>query len=139
LDEKREFEERRDDILKQMHLPMSRALPVAAQAKAHAQRRLFADPFLEGLPQLNLVPPRLEQRIALLRHVEALRLYAAEHKGTLPATLSEVSVPLPGDPFTGKPFHYDVRGGIAHLNGTPPPGEEKNPGYNIHCEVTLRK
>ena len=32
---------------------------------------------------------RLDQRIALLRHVEALRLYAAEHDGTLPAKLSD--------------------------------------------------
>ena len=82
---------------------------------------------------------RLDQRIALLRHVEALRLYAAEHNGTLPAKLSEISVPLPDDPFTGKPFRYEVAGNTAHLRGTPPPGMEKDPAYNVHYEVTLQK
>ena len=65
---------------------------------------------------------RLDQRIALLRHVEALRLYAAEHDGTLPANLSDISVPLPDDPFTGKPFRYEVDGDTAHLRGSPPAG-----------------
>ncbi len=59
----------------------------------------------------------LEQQIALLRHVEALRLFAAEHDGKLPATLSDISVPLPLDPVTGKPFVYTVTGATAHLRG----------------------
>ena len=82
---------------------------------------------------------RLDQRIALLRHVEALRLYAAERNGTLPLKLSEVPVPLPDDPFTGKPFRYEVNGNTAHLRGTPPAGMEKEPAYNVHYEVTLQK
>ena len=32
---------------------------------------------------------RLEQRIALLRHVEAVRMYAAEHVGAFPAKLAD--------------------------------------------------
>ena len=75
----------------------------------------------------------------LLRHFEALRLYAAEHDGTLPAKLSDISVPLPVDPFTGKPFRYELTGDTAHLRGTPPAGFEKDPGFNIHYEVTLQK
>jgi hypothetical protein len=82
---------------------------------------------------------RLEQRIALLRHVEALRLYAAEHDGKLPEKLSDIEVPLPVDPFTGKPFAYKVEGGTAHVRGSPPRGEEKIPAYNVHYEITLRK
>jgi hypothetical protein len=81
----------------------------------------------------------LEQRIALLRHVEALRLYAAEHDGKLPDKLSDIDVPLPDDPVTGKPFAYKVEEGTAHLRGSPPRGEEKNPAYNVHYEITLRK
>ena len=69
---------------------------------------------------------RLEQRIALLRHVEALRLYAAGHKGAWPASLSAIPVPLPDDPFTGKPFRYEVIGKTAHLRGTPPRGAEND-------------
>jgi hypothetical protein len=81
----------------------------------------------------------LEQRIALLRHVEALRLYAAEHDGKLPEKLSDIDVPLPVDPFTGKSFVYKVEGETAHLRGTPPHGEEKTSFYNIHYEITIRK
>ena len=81
----------------------------------------------------------LDQRIALLRHVEALRLYAAEHGGTLPRSLSEVPVPLPDDPLTGKPFRYELAGDTAHLRGQPPAGEEANADFNLHYEVTLRE
>lgn len=55
------------------------------------------------------------------------------------APLSEVSVPLPDDPSTGKPFRYELAGDPAHLRGQPPVGEEKNPEYNVHSEVTRRK
>jgi len=48
-------------------------------------------------------------------------------------------VPLPDDPFTGKPFTYKVVGGVAHLRGSTPKGEEKNPGYNVRFEVTIQK
>jgi hypothetical protein len=48
-------------------------------------------------------------------------------------------VPLPDDPFTGKPFRYEVIGDSAHLRGTPPAGMEKNPALNIHYVLTLRK
>ncbi len=37
------------------------------------------------------------------------------------------------------PFRYEVKGGVAHLRGTPPKGEEQNPGYNPHYEITIRK
>ena len=41
-------------------------------------------------------------------------MYSAEH-GTFPAKLADVSVPLPDDPFSGKPFSYEVNGKTAHL------------------------
>jgi hypothetical protein len=71
--------------------------------------------------------------------VEALRLYAAEHDGSLPSTLADISVPLPADPFTGKPFLYEVKGTTAHLRGTPPPGHEKLAPFKVHYEVTVQK
>ena len=48
-------------------------------------------------------------------------------------------MPLPDDPFTGKPFRYEVIGNTAHLRGTPPRGEENEPAFNVHYEVTLQK
>jgi hypothetical protein len=82
---------------------------------------------------------RLEQRVGLLRHVEALRLYAAGHDGRLPERLADLPVPVPDDPFTGKPFAYRVEGAAAHLRGSPPRAEEQNPCFNLRYEVTVRK
>ena len=82
---------------------------------------------------------RLQQRLALLTCVEALRMHAAEHEGKLPAQLSDIKLPLPVDPVTGKPFAYKLDGGTAHLRGTPPAGLEQNPAYNIRYEVTIAK
>jgi hypothetical protein len=55
----------------------------------------------------------------LLRCVEAVRIYAAEHDGKLPARLDDVRLPLPVDPATGKPFTYKLDGKTAHLHGEP--------------------
>ena len=75
----------------------------------------------------------------MLDATPALRLYASGHKGALPASLSEIPVPLPEDPFTGKPFRYEVIGNAAHLRGTPPRATENDPTLRVHYEVTLQK
>jgi hypothetical protein len=88
--------------------------------------------------KLRQAQARLDQRIGLLRHVEALRMYAAEH-GRFPASLADVPVPLPIDPVTGKPFDYRLEEGKAILRGSPPRGLEKFAAANVQYELTLRK
>ena len=109
------------------------------RSRSTQEPALFADSFVPAVEKIVRLRGRLDQRIGLLRRVEALRLYAAEHDGTMPAKLSEISVPLPVDPFTGKPFRYEAAGNTAHLRGTPPSGMEKDPSYNAHYEMILRK
>jgi hypothetical protein len=139
LDEKREFELRRDEGMKWMMLPYWEAEPgLLAPAASEGGDTLFGG-FLPAMLKVRRAQARVEQRIALLRHVEALRLFAAEHEGKLPAHLSDVKVPLPSDPFTGKPFSYKVDGAVAVLKGTPPRGEEANAIYNVRFEVTIKK
>jgi hypothetical protein len=65
---------------------------------------------------------RCDQQIALLRTVEAIRMYAATHEGKLPPTLDVLSVPAPIEPFTGKPIDYKLRGTSAVLDGHVLPG-----------------
>jgi hypothetical protein len=89
--------------------------------------------------RVKMAQARLDQRIALLRCVEALRLYAAGHEGRLPARLADVEVPLPLDPVTGQPFAYEVQGATAVVRGSAPRGMEKNAAYNVRYEVTIRK
>ncbi len=142
LDEWREFEVRRDDQMKLVNLPywQAEALGIASPIKKSKEMgQLFAESLLPALHKVRRAQARLDQRIALLRHVEALRLYAADHGGNLPASLAEVLVPLPDDPITGKPFHYKLEGSTAHLRGSPPPGEEKNASFNVHYEISIQK
>lgn len=141
LDEWREYEARRDEMMKLANLPPWQAeeLGIGRPYKRSKDTGLLADLLVPALNKVHRAQGRLEQRIALLRHVEALRLYAADHDGKLPESLAEVAVPLPVDPFTGKPFHYKVEGATAHLRGSPPAGLEKEAPYNVHYEITIQK
>jgi hypothetical protein len=148
LDEMREYEARHDDLLKILILPPWQFEPLwkplnerIKPKKGNAMdRSLFADLLLPAVHKVRRRQGALDQRIAMLRHVEALRLYAADHDGKLPATLDEITaVPLPVDPFTGRPFLYKVEGATAHLRGTPPPGMETEAPFNLHYEVTIQK
>jgi hypothetical protein len=144
LDEKRAYEVRRDEGLKLLALaPWQIDALAGGEVGERGEDGLFAE-----LLQPHVIPHaiesrrqqgRLEQRVALLRHVEALRLYAAAHDGRLPETLAEVPVPLPPDPFTGKPFLFKAAAATACLQGSPPRGEEQNACYNVRYEVALQK
>jgi hypothetical protein len=138
LDEKQEFEVRRDDEMKLLALPPWQIDALIGKESARKGDRLFAD-LLPRVVEARRAQGRLEQRIALLRHVEALRLYAAVHEGKLPEKLDAIGVPLPADPFTGQPFAYKPEGAAAQLRGGAPKGEENNPAYNLRYEITLRK
>jgi hypothetical protein len=139
LDMKRGLEVHFDDVIKTTNLPVWQAEMVTNGHKPPDDLPTFLHEFVPAVGPTVRMRTRLDQRIALLRHVEALRLYAAEHGGSLPAKLSDVMVPLPDDPFTGKPFRYEITGNTAHLRGTPPSAEAKNPSFNLHYEVILRK
>jgi hypothetical protein len=138
LDEKRKSEVRRDEEMKLMNLPTWQVEALAARVKSPKEPTLF-DFLVPALQKVRQAQGRIEQRIALLRCVEALRLYAAEHEGKLPEKLSDIAVPLPVDPFTGKPFVYQLEGETAHLRGTPPRALKENSAFNIHYEITIRK
>jgi hypothetical protein len=80
---------------------------------------------------------RLDQRVAALRVVEAIRLYAAFHDGKLPEELNQVTeVPVPDDPATGKPFEYR-RDGAAAVLILPEAGLRGRPTPSYR--ITIRK
>jgi hypothetical protein len=139
LDEKLAYEISRDEMMKLMKLPAWQIESRVSQFKKKPDEHSLFGFLVPAIIKVRRAQSRLEQRIALLRHVEALRIYAAAHDGKLPEKLSDFTVPLPDDPFTGKPFRYEVEGNTAHFRGSPPAGEVKNPGYNVHYQVTVQK
>jgi hypothetical protein len=138
MDEKRELADRFDDVVKTIGVPYWQVEALAPKTKVTKPPAIFADALLPFLGNVRHSQGRVDQRIALLRHVEGLRLYAALHNNSFPTKLADITVPLPVDPFTGKSFRYELVGKTAHLHGTPPSGMEKVPAYNIHYEVNLQ-
>ncbi len=138
VDEKLKFEIRRDEVMKLMSLATWQVEQVGGPIGMPNGNELF-DLFVPALRKVRRAQGRLEQRVALLRNVEGLRLFAADHDGRLPATLSEVAVPLPVDPYTGQPFRYQLDGQTGHLRGSPPRGEENVAAYNVHYAITIQK
>jgi hypothetical protein len=134
LDEKLTLEVRLDEQMKALALPYWQArtvfenLPPVPKDKETP----FTMMLLAAFAKVKMAQARLDQRIGLLRCVEALRMYAAEHDGKLPAKLDDIRLPLPVDPATGKSFTYKVDGKTAHLHGEPL-------GMQVRYEVTIGK
>lgn len=117
--------------------PQAKELHKQWQASASDYRSTLG-PIVSLWPVGSSTKARLQRRVDLLRCVEAVRLYAAAHKGALPATLEEIrEVPIPEDPFTGKAFRYIIAGNRATLEAPPPPGEEASDYNAIRIEITL--
>ncbi len=146
IDSWRQYQRLQDDEFKCAGLPYWEARPLLAQADEHfrqARNRLKGMPFLELLPAIQKVfvaAIRTDRRIAALRCIEAIRIYAAAHDSKLPATLDAIKeVPVPIDPMTGKAFVYRISGEQATLIAPPPPGEGAYVGNTLHYELTFRR
>jgi hypothetical protein len=139
LDNKYAYEIERDERMKLLALPLWQIESLAGREdKAYGHGGLFADR-LPNIVNLRRTQGQLEQQIALLRHVEALRLYTAEHDGKLPTRLADTTVPLPADPVTGKPFAYTLEGTTAHICGSPLSSEGSRTENKVRYSVTVQK
>jgi hypothetical protein len=141
LDERREYQVRLDDEMKVLKFPFWKREELAARTTGAPARKpaLFADLLTPATKAVRHAEVRLEQRLALLQNVEAVRMHAAGHGGSPPGAVAEIDLPLRDDPVTGKPFLYEAKGTTAHLRGTPPVGEEGNAFFNVHYEINFRK
>lgn len=102
---------------------------------ARRPEAVLANLMLPAINAASVAVYRGEQRIAMLRTVEALRLYAAAHHGRLPETLDAITeVPIPLDPLTGAPFDYRLEGETATLKSLAP---RLNP--DTRFEITISK
>lgn len=64
---------------------------------------------------------RMEQQIALIQTIEAIRMAGAASGGELPESLANLPVPAPVDPFTSQPLDYQNHGPYAVLRGDTTP------------------
>ena len=86
------------------------------------------------------MPARVDRKLDVAQIIEAVRLYAAGHGGSLPASLDAITeAPAPLDPATGKPYNYKVNGTTATLTAPAPPGLEQIWQYKINYELKLAK
>jgi hypothetical protein len=127
--EKLKYDEHRDRMFAWMSLPY----PQARAGLEEAEKRLkqatrdgettygWGGMMLPAVASVHGTHARAERAGDVLRLIEALRLYAAEHAGALPKTLADVQAktPLPADCVTGEPFRYASDGATATLTLPP--------------------
>ncbi len=138
-----------DDQAALFYLPYPKAAVEIEALKAKSARALKDHPsdptlrvFLLVLPTVTKVHDahtRVERRLALFQACEAVRLHAATHGGRLPATLAEVTLPVPNDPVTAKPFAYEVTPAGYRLDAPPPAGQTSHTGNAIALAVTVQR
>ncbi len=135
------YREQLDEAVAWGHRPYSEARVAIAELDEDFDRLnrgpsgFFARLLLPAINAARAAGARIDQRVALLRTVEALRLYSAAHGGGLPSKLSEVTeVPVPLDPATGESFAYELSAGTATLQS-----REKSIYQHTVYEITVRK
>lgn len=131
----------RDEIFKWVNRPHPEALAglksMEETVKKEKQSGWVLGPlFLPSVARVTTVQAKLDQRVASLMAIEAIRLHAAENGGKLPEKLADIKLTVPNDPVSGKPFAYSVKDGVATLTGKNPSGMESD---NRVYELKLRK
>jgi len=146
IDEKHRFEIEQDERITLINSPLSKPTESSTRGKGQKadqdassrESRGTFDALLPDIARLRQNQGLLEQELIFLRHVEALRLHAAKHAGQLPASLSEITVPLPNDPFTDRPLAYSTQGKAVQLRGGDPSVKNDEPARKLRFSVEFR-
>ena len=137
------------EMMKWSNLPYHQALEGASRSEQKLKDERYFAPAGRGreiIPLAALLLPavwqaqragaRIDSRIAGLQALEAIRMYAANHKGKLPESLSEIrAVPVPLNPITGQPFPYHFAAGKAVLEIPAPSGQPARVGWRFEISV----
>lgn len=114
------------------------ALETAASELPSSRRIEALEMFSSPLARALSSHIRSERRLALLKCVEAIRLYAGVNAGKLPTRLSDTLsiAPCPLDPATGAAFDYRVEGGTAIISGASDPKWQSIVGFEYVVRVS---
>ena len=135
----RRYEVDLDEVFRSYLLPNADAvkLDAAMETELKAGDRVLSPLALPAVGKVRAASVRLQQRVAYLRVIEAIRLHALDHAGQLPASLKAMKTPIPADPVTGEAFKYSAKDGVATLTGgNPSPGQANT---NRVYELRIRK
>jgi hypothetical protein len=128
------YREVRDRWFEPGYVPLAHALRLVRKTPKHSDDKAL-NVLLEMLPPMEGIlqaEGRLERKLDALRIVEALRIYAEAHGGSLPDRLDQVTeVPIPADPSTGNPFECRREGDAILLPATKPQGSQPWPEYRV--------
>jgi hypothetical protein len=131
------FRDLHDNFYKESYLPLPEALPRFRAAEERI-KMVKAGPLAFFIQSQTIISRalvfelRLDRRVAILRVIESLRLYAASHDGALPGALTQITeVPVPDDPANGKPFEYRLNGNSAELSAPQAGLLTPGPSYRI--------
>jgi hypothetical protein len=153
LDSFLQYDQLFDDGVKCQNLPFWEALPLLKEADKRRFVALDQAQQHKGGPAIPIyallffpvqkvfaVRVSIDRRLAALRCVEAVRLYAGDHDGKLPSSLEEIKdLPAPLDPVTGSAFDYKLVGDHAFLSCMPFPVQTPNSGNTPSFELIMKK
>ncbi|MDZ4782397.1 MAG: hypothetical protein SGJ19_19300 [Planctomycetia bacterium] len=139
------YNRHRDEVFKWAYLPFEagqtgllEAIEKVGKTPRNDQGLPLAQLILPSLAHFRVAMQRQERQFALVRTIEALRMHAAEHDGNLPASLADVTcVPVPTDPWLGKPFEYSLAGDTAKLRAAAPEGQPVE--LTVEYRLKMRK
>ena len=134
-----------DELRKSVGLPYAQAVATESLSadspsnRSSSTPRDLASAVVPAVGRVVAASARVDRKIAALRCVEAIRLYAKSHGDKLPGKLADVTeVPIPDDPWTGKPFEYRLDGSTATLIGPAPATEVPGAPNYIRYDLTIR-
>jgi len=136
MDDFAQYEIYRDELLKWFGVPFWK---IPADAEGKLPKDAIFPAFAPAGMKVLLAQVRIQQRIALIQTVEAVRMHAAANGGKVPTALTDLKLPVPADPVTGRDFVYEVKDGVAIIRATPPASRKDDPHFNRVYEVTIRK
>ncbi|MBN2589296.1 MAG: hypothetical protein JXA96_05515 [Sedimentisphaerales bacterium] len=140
--QKQQYMEIVDNIYKWFELPYSQVQSRFNEAEKLASKQQNNNGFktnvffmiMPAVSRIAFMEARLERDIAMLRTIEAIRMFAANHSGEIPESLADITiVPIPVDPVTGKNFVYKKVDKLNARLEAPkiPENDDKLPAYEL--------
>ncbi len=108
--------------------------------EAYLRNAGLAEIILPATAKAAVAQVFIDQKLAALQTIEAIRMYAGEHDRRLPESLDALATlaPAPDDPVTGRAFAYHLEGNRASLETAATIPGETGPSGGLRFEITMK-